>query len=83
MVHFVLVIVAYNRVILFLNIIPERTPSGYEYKQCGFLCGLFLRVSIPLILDMGVKLKEKKCDIFSIENIMDRKIHFEQIRPFI
>jgi hypothetical protein len=59
----ILVIVASNMVILFLNSILERTPSGYDCKQCGFLCGLFLTVSVPPILDMGENLKERKGDL--------------------
>jgi hypothetical protein len=62
---------------LFLNSIPKRTPSGYDWKQCGFLHGLFLTLSIPPILDMGDNLKEHKGDVFSIEKIMDRKKPFE------
>jgi len=73
----ILVIVASNREILFLNSIPKRTPSGYEWKKCGFLHGLFLILSIPPILDMGDNLKEHKGDVFSIEKIMDKKKSFE------
>jgi hypothetical protein len=73
----ILVIVASNMVILFLNSILERTPSVYDCKQCGFLCGLFLIVSIPPILDMGDNLNKRKGDLFSIRKIMDRKTPFQ------
>jgi hypothetical protein len=68
-------------VILFLNNIPKRTPSGYDSRHYGFLHGLLLIVCLPPILNMGDDLKEKKGDIFSIGKIMDTKIPFKEIQP--
>ena len=79
----ILVIVASNKVVLFLNNIHERIPSGGDHKYCRFLSGPLLTVSFPPILNMGDNLKECKGDLFSIEKIMDRKIPFKEIQPFI
>jgi hypothetical protein len=76
----VLVHVASNMVVLFFNGIPERIPCGDDHKHYKFLCGPLLRVSIPLVLNMGDDLEECKCNIFPIKKIMDRKIPFEQIQ---
>jgi hypothetical protein len=74
---YILVIVASNMVILFLNNIPETTPSGYDCKQCGFLRGLLITISISPILDMGENIKDKKGDLSLSRKITDRKIPFE------
>jgi hypothetical protein len=71
----VMVIVASNRVVLFLNTIPEIIPS-WVTANIGFLSGLFLTKSLPPILDMGDGLKDCKGNIFSFGKIMDRKIPF-------
>jgi hypothetical protein len=42
-----------------------------------------LRVCIPLVLNMGDGLEECKSNIFPIRKIVDKKIPFEQIQPFI
>jgi hypothetical protein len=54
----VVVLVASNRVVLFFNDIPEGIPCGGDHKYCIFLYGPFLRVSIPLFLNMGDDLEE-------------------------
>jgi hypothetical protein len=72
----VLVIIDFNKVVLFLNIIPERIPSGCDHKYCRFLSFPFLTVSLPPILDMGDILKECKGNLFSIKKNMNRKIPF-------
>jgi hypothetical protein len=63
-------------VVLFLNNIPERIPSGLDQKYCKFLSVLLLTVSLPPILYMGDNLKECKGNIFSIGKIMDQNIPF-------
>jgi hypothetical protein len=80
---YVLVLAASNNVVLFFNGIPEGIPGGGDRKYCRFLCGPLLRVRIPLVLNMGDDLEECKSNLFPIEKIMDRKIPFEQIQPFI
>jgi hypothetical protein len=79
----VLVLVASNRVVLFFNGIPEGIPCGGDHKYCRFLYGRLLRVSIPPILNMGDGLAECKSNLFPVGKIVDRKIPFEQIQPFI
>jgi hypothetical protein len=54
----VLVLVAFNRVVLFFNGIPQGIPCGGENKYFRFLYGPLLRVSIPLVLNMGDDLEE-------------------------
>jgi hypothetical protein len=68
----ILVIIASNRVVLFLNRISERIPSGGDRKYCIFVSvGPFLTTSFPPILDMGDNLKDHKGNILYIEKIMD------------
>jgi hypothetical protein len=54
----VLVLVASNRVVLFFNSIPKGILGGGDHKYFRFLCGPFLRVCIPLVLNMGDDLEE-------------------------
>jgi hypothetical protein len=54
----VLVLIDSNRVVLFINGIPEGIPCGGDQKYCRFLYGPFLRVSIPPILNMGEVLEK-------------------------
>jgi hypothetical protein len=68
---------------LFFNEIPEGIPCGGDYKYCKFLYVPLLRVSIPLVLNMGDKLEECKTNLFPIGKIVDGKIPFEEIHPFI
>jgi hypothetical protein len=67
----VLVLVVSNRVVLFFNEIPKGIPCGGDHKYCKFLCGPFLRVSIPLVLNMGDGLEECKSNLFPIRKIVD------------
>jgi hypothetical protein len=68
----VLVIIVSNRVILFLDDIHKRVPSGFDPKYSRLLCGFFLTVSLPPMFDMGDNLKECKGDIFPIGKIVER-----------
>jgi hypothetical protein len=79
----VLVFVASKMVVLFFNGIPEGIPSIGDCKYCRFLYGPLLRISIPRVLNMGEDLEECKSNIFPIGKIVDQKISFEQIHPFI
>lgn len=79
----VFVLVASNRVVFLFNGIMEGIPCRGNQKHCRFLYGPFLKVSVPLVLNIGDGLEEWKSNIFHIEKIMDRKIPFEHIQPFI
>jgi hypothetical protein len=79
----VMVLVASNSVVLFFNGILEGIPSKGDCKYCRSLYGPLLKVSIPLVLNMGDGLEECKSNIFPIGKIVDQKIPFEQIQPFI
>jgi hypothetical protein len=79
----VLVLIASNRVVLFFNGIPKGIPCRGNQKYCIFLYGPFLRVSVPTILNMGGGLEKCKSNLFPIGKIVDQKILFEQIQPFI
>jgi hypothetical protein len=67
----VLVLVASNRVVLFFNGILEGIPCGVDQKYFIFLYGPLLRVSIPLVLNMGDNLEECKSNLFPVEKIVD------------
>jgi hypothetical protein len=72
----VLVVVVSSRVILFLDGIHKRVPSGLIPKYSKLLYGFFLIVSLPPMFDMGDHLKAHNGDIFPIGKIMDREITF-------
>jgi hypothetical protein len=79
----VLVLAASNIVVLFFNDIPEGIPCRGNQKYCKFLYIPLLRLSVPPVLNMGDDLEECKSNFFPIRKIMDRKIPFEHIQPFI
>ena len=54
---YVLVLIALQGIILFLDGISERIPSGYGREQGGFLLVLFLTLGFPQVLDMGGSFK--------------------------
>jgi hypothetical protein len=54
----ILVLVASNMVVFFFNGIPKGIPYRGHHKYCRFLYDPFLRVSIPLVLNMGDDLEE-------------------------
>jgi hypothetical protein len=71
----VLVIIVSNRVILLLDGIHKRVPSGIDPKYSRILCGFFLTVSLPPMFDKGECFKECKGDIFPIGKFVDREIN--------
>ena len=79
----VLVLVACNMVVLFFNGVLEGIRCRGHQNNCIFLHDPLLRVSIPPVFNMGNDLEECKSDLFPIRKIVDRKIPFEQIQPFI
>jgi len=72
----VLVVVVSNKVILFLDGIHKRFPSGLSPKYSRLLYGVLLTVSLPPMFDMGDRLNERKNDLFSIGKIVDRETTF-------
>jgi hypothetical protein len=72
----VLVFIVINRVILFLDRIHKKIPSGLDPIYSRFLCGTFLPVSFPPMFDMGESLEECEGDLFPVEKIVNREITF-------
>jgi hypothetical protein len=54
----ILVLVASNNVVLFFNDVPEGIPCRGHHKYCIFLYEPLLKVSIPLVLNMGDDLED-------------------------
>jgi hypothetical protein len=79
----VLVLIASKRVVFFFNGIQEGIPCRGNQKYCRFLYGPLLRVSVPPVINIGDDLEECKSNPFPTVKIMNRKIPFEQIQPFI
>ena len=79
----VFVLIAPHGVILFLDAISKRISSGCGREQRGFPFALLLTVGFPPVFDMGGIFEECKNNIFSIEEIMDQEIPFQQIQPSI
>jgi hypothetical protein len=63
----VLVFVVINRVVLFLDCIHKKIPSGIDPIYSRFLCGTFLLVSFRPMFDIGESLEEYKGDLFLVE----------------
>jgi hypothetical protein len=72
----VLVIIVTNRVILFLDCIHKKIPSGIDPIYSRLLCGNFLPVIFPPMFDMGESLKECEGDLFPVGKIVNREITF-------
>jgi hypothetical protein len=72
----VLVVIVTNMVILFLDRIHKKIPSGLDPIYSRLLYGTFLLVSIPPMFDMGESLKECEGDIFPVGKIVNREITF-------
>jgi hypothetical protein len=60
----VLVFIVINRVVLFLDHIHKKIPSGLDPIYSRFLCGTFLLVSFPPMFDMEKRLEECEDDHF-------------------
>jgi hypothetical protein len=72
----VLVFIVSNRVILFLDRIHKKIPSGIGPIYSRLLCGNFLLVSFPPMFDMGESLKECEGDLFPVRKMVNREITF-------
>jgi hypothetical protein len=68
-----LVIIVTNRVILFLDCIHKKIPSGLDPIYSRLLCGTLLPVSFPPMFDMGESLKECEGDIFPVEKNCEQR----------
>jgi hypothetical protein len=71
-----LVLIVANRVIVFLDRIHKKIPSGLGPKYSRFLCGTLIPVSFPPMFDMGKSLKECEGDFFSVGKIVNKEITF-------
>ena len=72
----VLVVIVVDGIVLFLEGLQKRFPSGFEPKNIILVYGILLTISVPPISDMGHSLKECKDDLFRIGKVLDRKITF-------
>jgi hypothetical protein len=72
----VLVIIVSHRVILLLDHIHKKIPSGIGPKYSRLLYGNLFPVSFPPIFDMGEILKEHEGDLLSVGKIVNREINF-------
>jgi hypothetical protein len=70
------VIIVANKVILLLDRIHKKIPSGLNPIYSRILYGTLLPVSFPPMFDMGDILKECKGDIFPVIKIVNREITF-------
>jgi hypothetical protein len=71
-----LVIIVTNRVILFLDYIHKKIPSGLDPIYSKLLRGTFLPVSFPLMFDMGESLNECEGDLFIVGKIVNKEVTF-------
>jgi hypothetical protein len=72
----VLVVIIFHRVIFLFDCIHKKIPSGLDLKYSRLLYGIFLPVCFPPMFDMGENLKDNKCDLFSVEKIVNIEISF-------
>ena len=79
----VFVLIAPHGIILFLDAVSKRIPSGCGREQRGFPFTLLLMVGFPPVFDMGGRFEECKNNLFSIREVMDREIPFQKIQPSI
>jgi hypothetical protein len=70
------VIIVFNRVILFLEFIHKQIPSGIDPKYSRFLYGIFIPISFPPMFEMGEGLKDHKFGLLSIKIFVEREITF-------
>ena len=68
---YVLVLIAPHGILLFLDGVSERIPSGYIWEQRGFCVVLFITVGFPPILDMGGSFEKWKNNLLSIRKVMN------------
>jgi hypothetical protein len=72
----VLVFIVINTIVLFLDHIHKKIPSGLNPIYSRFLDGTFLPVNFPTMFDMGECLEECEGDIFPVRKFLNREITF-------
>jgi hypothetical protein len=72
----VLVFIVIDIVVLFLDHIHKKIPSGLDPIYSGFLCGNLLPVSFPPMFDMGESLEECEGDLFLVGKTVNMEITF-------
>jgi hypothetical protein len=72
----VLVFIVINKIVLFLDCIHKKIPSGLGPIYSIFLCRNFLLVSFPPMFDMGESLEKCGGDIFPVKKIVNNEITF-------
>jgi hypothetical protein len=63
-------------VVLFLDCIHKKFPSGIDPIYSIFLYGSFLPVSFPPMFDMGESLEECEGNRFPVEKFLIKEITF-------
>jgi hypothetical protein len=74
-----MVVIVTNRVILFLDRIHKKIPSGLRPIYSRLICGTFLPISFPPMFYMGEILEECEGDIFPVRKIVNIEITLYQI----
>ena len=69
----VLVLITSNKVVFLFNGVPEGIPCRGNHKYCRFLYDPLLRVSIPLVLNMGMTLRSAKVIFSLLEKLWTEK----------
>jgi hypothetical protein len=67
-----LVVIFTNKLILFLDCIHTKNPSGLDPIYSRLLYGNLLPVSFPPMFDMMESLKECEGDLFPVGKIMNK-----------
>jgi hypothetical protein len=75
----VLVVIVIDKLILILDCIYKRIPSGINPIYSKLLYGTSLPISFPPMFEMRESLKVCECDLFPIGKIVNREITFYHI----
>jgi fucose permease len=67
-----MVFIVINMVVLFLDHIYKKIPSGISPIYYIFLCGTFFSVIFPPMFDMGESLEKCEGDILPLETIVNK-----------
>jgi hypothetical protein len=73
---YVFSLISPHGIILFLDGVSERIPSGCGREQRGFPLALLLQVCFPPVLDMGGDFEECGNNPFSVGKLMNQEIFF-------